>query len=469
MRPWIAIAAKLYPRRWRERYGAEFDALMQDVEPDWREFANVLGGAMKMQLRSETAYWKLAAVMAAIGAVVALGVSLRVPERFVSTAVLRVTPPPPDERAVYDIEALRQPVLSRNQLAELIQRPALDLYRAERRMMPVEDVIERMRHDIQITRDGDTVSVAFTYPDREKARNVVRELTTRFLESNITSQRNRQTVWRMAWKEDAPPGPQLLVLTSASDPRPLGANRLIWALAGIAAGMFLAALWRWPRVVSTLTVFTASGCIIGGAASYTIAPRYTSAAIMHITPPYDMKRWYAGRAPEPVENHVHRIASQVLRTENLEKLMLRPRLQLYQQERARQPIAEVAQMIRERDARIEVISPSRFRISFTYENPFIAQAVVREFVSETTEAHYTEERRLADAAGGEIQFMATHKIGENVEVLDPATLPIQPVSPDRLAMAAIGAGAGLLLGLAFVLFRRLRDGSMAGAVPAAAV
>jgi hypothetical protein len=42
MRAWIALAAKLYPRRWRERYGAEFDALMEDVEPDGRELANVL-------------------------------------------------------------------------------------------------------------------------------------------------------------------------------------------------------------------------------------------------------------------------------------------------------------------------------------------------------------------------------------------------------------------------------------------
>src|SRR5690349_9999633 len=90
MRPWIALAAKLYPRQWRERYGAEFDALMEDVEPDGWEFANVLGGALKMQLTSETAYFKLAAVLGVIGAVVALGVSLRVPERYQSTGVLRV-------------------------------------------------------------------------------------------------------------------------------------------------------------------------------------------------------------------------------------------------------------------------------------------------------------------------------------------------------------------------------------------
>ena len=93
MRWWIAFGARLYPRRWRARYGPEFDALMEDVEPDWRELANVWGGALKMQMKSETAYWKLAGVMAAIGAVAALGISVRVPERYESSAVLRVTVP----------------------------------------------------------------------------------------------------------------------------------------------------------------------------------------------------------------------------------------------------------------------------------------------------------------------------------------------------------------------------------------
>jgi hypothetical protein len=76
MRRGLAWAAKLYPRSWRARYGAEFDALMEDVEPDWRELANVLGGALLMQLKNEVAYWKLAAVMAAIGALAATGISL---------------------------------------------------------------------------------------------------------------------------------------------------------------------------------------------------------------------------------------------------------------------------------------------------------------------------------------------------------------------------------------------------------
>ena len=33
MRRWILLAANLYPRAWRVRYGEEFQALLEDVDP----------------------------------------------------------------------------------------------------------------------------------------------------------------------------------------------------------------------------------------------------------------------------------------------------------------------------------------------------------------------------------------------------------------------------------------------------
>ena len=51
MRNLIRFAAWLYPRRWRERYGVEFDALLDDARPGWRELANVLKGALAIQIR----------------------------------------------------------------------------------------------------------------------------------------------------------------------------------------------------------------------------------------------------------------------------------------------------------------------------------------------------------------------------------------------------------------------------------
>jgi hypothetical protein len=48
MKRWVALAARLYPAAWRARYGQEFEALLEDLEPGWRELADVAGGAVIM-------------------------------------------------------------------------------------------------------------------------------------------------------------------------------------------------------------------------------------------------------------------------------------------------------------------------------------------------------------------------------------------------------------------------------------
>jgi len=47
----IRWAAGLYPARWRERYGAEFSAMLDDLRPRWRDFINTLAGAIAMQIQ----------------------------------------------------------------------------------------------------------------------------------------------------------------------------------------------------------------------------------------------------------------------------------------------------------------------------------------------------------------------------------------------------------------------------------
>ena len=55
MRLVIRFAAKLYPRSWRERYGAEFDALLDDIGADPRIVLDVLTEAVGMQVRRYSA------------------------------------------------------------------------------------------------------------------------------------------------------------------------------------------------------------------------------------------------------------------------------------------------------------------------------------------------------------------------------------------------------------------------------
>ena len=53
MRPWLRWSAYLYPRAWRERYGEEFEALLEQVDAGWGPFADVVRGALSMQIKPE--------------------------------------------------------------------------------------------------------------------------------------------------------------------------------------------------------------------------------------------------------------------------------------------------------------------------------------------------------------------------------------------------------------------------------
>src|SRR5207302_11098839 len=56
--------------------------------------------------------------------------------------------------------------------------------------------------------------------------------------------------------------------------------------------------------------------------------------------------------------------------------------------------------------------------------------------------------------------LEARKAGENLEVLDPASLPDAPSEPNRWLIVGIGAGLGLMLGLFLVAAREVKDTSL---------
>jgi len=136
------------------------------------------------------------------GLVIAVVVAFLWPDTFVSTAVMRITPQQISERLVPSnistqmaerLLAMQQQIESRTSLQELIQRPSLNLYPKERQRKPMEDVIEQMRKAIKITlldsavaqpqqRFASAFAISFSYTDRYKAQAVVRELVSKFTE-----------------------------------------------------------------------------------------------------------------------------------------------------------------------------------------------------------------------------------------------------------------------------------------------
>ncbi len=136
------------------------------------------------------------------GLVIAVVVAFLWPDTFISTAVMRITPQQISERLVPSnistqmaerLLAMEQQIESRTQLQELIQRPSLNLYPKERQRKPMEDVIEEMRKAIKITilesgagqaqqKFASAFEIGFSYSDRYKAQAVVRELVSKFTE-----------------------------------------------------------------------------------------------------------------------------------------------------------------------------------------------------------------------------------------------------------------------------------------------
>src|SRR5208282_1252178 len=88
----IHLFARLYPRPWRERYGAEYQALLddvhlEDVRPAAWIAADVFTGAIAMQMRTWKS-WKIAAVPALLGLAVIAGLFFEMPTTYISNAII---------------------------------------------------------------------------------------------------------------------------------------------------------------------------------------------------------------------------------------------------------------------------------------------------------------------------------------------------------------------------------------------
>jgi len=148
------------------------------------------------------------------GLVISTVIAFFWPDTYVSTAVMRITPPQVPDSLVPNtvtsdmanrLQQMETDILSRTSLAEIIQKPSLDLYKKERTRLPMEDVVQDMRnksiHIMPLTdlptsggsarRYTAAFAISFSYTDRYKAQAVVRELVTKFTEQNVTVQRNQ--------------------------------------------------------------------------------------------------------------------------------------------------------------------------------------------------------------------------------------------------------------------------------------
>ncbi len=239
----IRAAARLYPKRWRARYGDEFEALIEDAGADWRSLADVMKGALKMQL-SHWGSGRIITVAAVVGVAIAAAVSFSLPDQWQSQAVIKITPLQIEESATQDainqsmydrLQSIEQTIESRTVLQTMINN--FGLYPRERSREPMEDVIEIMKSRIRIVpiagnasnrgRTIPAIGVSFAYEDRHKAQQVVQDLLSRFMEANVREPYALRNAGERLELLDPPSFPQ----------HALGPNRLLWTGAGLLAGL----------------------------------------------------------------------------------------------------------------------------------------------------------------------------------------------------------------------------------------
>jgi capsular polysaccharide biosynthesis protein len=490
MKRWIAFVAVLYPRSWREEFGDEFAAVLNDVKPSWRVLTNVLGGALSMQITEGTNWLKVVAATAALCALVAGGLSYRVAPNYVSSAVISVTPQadpvrptPPEvlhERAAAHMVEMGNGILSRWSLATIINDPGLQLYREQLRRRPLEDVIEEMRGNIHIqasqSADGGmapiVISISFSYPDQVKAQATVRALAGRFIEENSNVNRERTAAYRGFWQDmsafahtkPAPPPPVgeiVGVLNTANLPTDsVGPNRLVFVARGLGVGLVLGLLaavgMRRPRGVWQLGGFAVAGFAVACALSYLIPNRFTSNGVMTLSPAILTEDPLTPLpAATPAAEYLRQTEPEILSFQTLSRIIQYRRLNLYSSERATKPMEEVVRNMLANDLRIVPLEPTSeakgavaaFRISFSYYDRGKAQETVNALMNAFEEQWQKQAYAKAPQMSVALHQIYQRKGGEVLEVVDPASLPVAPVAPNRALISVAGMGIGLLIGV----------------------
>ena len=428
MKRWIDFAASLYPRKWRERYGAEFHALLAEVNPGWRELLNVFAGALKMQLTTRSIYLKFSLAAAVFGAIAATAASFAVPKVYISSSVLRLSGASNTEGGAgldEQFSMATQDVMSRPSLAELMQRPALNLYPKERQTVPLEDVVETMRRDVCINRvssesSGLMFRIQSAYPDQRKAQAVTTILTGRIVES-FSARRAKAVKTNATFRSRE----NLEIVEPPTLPdHGVGPQRPVYAAVGLGIGLLLglvAAFYMQHRRRTLLIVGCGlAGLILGGTVSFLVPNRYIATAVIRLLPSTKLTD---GEAAAWTRSTVARVQSEPA----ISAIMKRNR------ENEIQLHGKAGKLPRAALVSIFVAS----------QDPYQAQRMVQQVAAQFRNS---EDRDFA----GQLEF------------LDPPSFPQSPMGPNRLVISLLGLAAGLAIGTGLLWFtmRRNTGGSL---------
>src|ERR1039457_4211599 len=189
MKTLVRGAARVYPAAWRARYGVEMEALLEDAGSGGGDLWDIVRGALFMQMTS-LSFWKILAGCSLAGMLAAGTWAATRPNRYVSSAVMRVGagPAATDGEAKWAALGRVQAVLSRSSLATIIIQQ--NLYAKERLRYPMEDVTQEMRNrhlriSVVDPGDGTAFAVSFDNENPAAAQATVRAVVSSLAERHV--------------------------------------------------------------------------------------------------------------------------------------------------------------------------------------------------------------------------------------------------------------------------------------------
>jgi uncharacterized protein involved in exopolysaccharide biosynthesis len=437
-----------------------------------------------------------------------------VPEKLVGNAV--------STQMAERLTQMQTEILSRGSLSEIIQKPSLDLYKKERLKLPMEDIVQEMRNKyIRITPMSDTgtgprrlasaFAISFMYTDRYKAQAVVRELVTKFTESNVTVQRNQASLTTNFLKDELK-----------------AAKSKMEGLEGEIVKFKLANMGKLPEQATAnaqslqtyeFRLMTVNSNIARTANEKTLLENDLVAAKNRENElNLNLTETIAGTtsAAVVVQNPKLQQLVAVISTERTKLSALKEKLGSGHPDVA-EADAQIQSLERERDElerkeSAQVVTPGTTTAPRVVTTTVVATQIqdvrsqmeslrgrivakdvdIRDMDKQRQDLERTisgYQKRLEEAPLNEQQYNALlrdfalakqvyedmtkrheasetaqnleeHKAGENLEVLDPASLPEQPSEPNRLAWAGFGMVAGLGFGIMLAAAQEVRNTSL---------
>ncbi|MGH9348919.1 MAG: GumC family protein [Vicinamibacterales bacterium] len=421
----------------------------------------------------------------------------RVPDTFVrSTVTLRT-----EER----LDAIATQVTSRTLIEQMVQQ--FDLYPKERRELPMEDVVELMRRNIEVQPEAPrrgprgpeplhAFHVRFTYPDAQIAAHVTQRLgslfvdqnardrgalaeaTNQFLESQLTQARERleDTEGRLeAFRERH--GNELPTQLQSNMTAIQSTQLQIQAMVESTARdrdrkLMLERLYNdavaEPPIVAPpppqapqQQADPAAGTAVGSPEQQLAAARATLARLELRLKPQHPDIIRTKRMIVDLEQQVQASASAEA-PEPPVPVAVTPQ-ELQRREQLRQQRAEIESL--DRQIKFKESEELRLRgVMAEYQRRIEAVPGVESEWVALTRDYDTQQAAYKELLGKSEQSkvavdLERRQIGEQFRILDPAGVPVRPISPVRIQINAIGFAIGLMLGLGIAALLELKDAS----------